>query len=187
MDNLCRHLGTCLIALATWWAPQPRYSQGWLVVYGSQRTTEINARFHGYRLSDLPDQCGIASISPAHLGEIAWISTDQLDWIQCRVIDVGAWPDMPWLLDHHEIAEIPDWACRRLGCPVQADGLVHGKRGFLWRGACPPSAEAVPESYDPRQPGYPQATGPFNYNRGYPPAQPPTDCALHWPNVGRNQ
>ena len=159
-----------LIAVSTWLTPQPQLSQGLLVNYGSQYVVERVARYHGYDLSPYSQRCGIASISPVHLGQVAWIKVGQLDWFgPCLVIDVMARKDAyVGIYINHEIAEIPRWLASWFG-------FTNGAQGLVWFGACPPMDDSMAQPYQPvlewdrgdRQPNF----------WPYPAQQLPTHCS----------
>lgn len=166
--NICA-LTACVLAVSSWIMPQPKLSRGWLVLYGNQRLVQANAAFHGYTLADLPGECGLAAISPAHLGQLAWVSVDGLAWVgPCRVVDAGGRGDALWLLAHHEVAEVSRATAAALG-------FTHGAPGYIWFGACPPADVRRATPYAPPlvldQVG--QATPSFY---PYPAAQPVIKC-----------
>lgn len=145
MSGECLLVGCAwLISVTTWTTPQPRLSAGLLVNYGSSQLIEDQAWFRGYDLGPYRERCGLASISPAHLGSIAWVWTPgHAPYGPCLVVDVMA--------RHHayrgiyllgEVAEVPRPLARRLG-------FENGAQGFVWFGACPPPAWAEPQAYRP--------------------------------------
>lgn len=142
-----------ILAVSSWIMPEPQYSQGMILVYGNQRLVEANAAFHGYDLSKMPGRCGFATISPAHLGQIAYITIDGVRWIKCLVVDVDGRDDA-WnaIAVRHEIGEISFADAAWLGLKHNAQGW-QGARGRIWFGACLPSASGrlmpQPQAYAP--------------------------------------
>jgi hypothetical protein len=133
-----------ILSVWSWSQPQPTYSQGRLFNYGDKNrvTIEANARFHGYTLAPYPNRCGMASISPAMLGRIAWVRTPGHNWIECLVVDVDGRDDAyRAIYRDHEIAEVPDWMASQLG-------FSHGADGYVFFGVCPPRSE-TPQFYAP--------------------------------------
>src|SRR3990167_1080420 len=132
-------------AVSSWDAPQPSLSEGLLVVYGGQQLVQANAEWRGYDLTRIPQQCGLASISPAHLGRLAWVRVPGGAWVgPCTVVDVVS--------RHHayesiyvrrEVAEVSRVTAARLGF---ANG---GRIGQVWFGACPPPDHVEPRAYAP--------------------------------------
>lgn len=161
-----------LLSVSTWTTPQPKYSMGLLVNYGDRSYIEGNAQFRGYNLSPYHNRCGIASISPAHLGEIAWIRTEKTKWYgPCLVVDVMARHHACVGIYHnHEIAEIPRNVANWLGFET-------GAEGYIYFDACAPPLEdwIIPRRYAP----------PVRFDDGterqpsfwpYPPQQLPRPC-----------
>lgn len=131
-----------LISVATWATPEPQHSAGLLVIYGSDRLVAANADWHGYTLDGYAG--GLASISPAHLGRIAWIRRAGLPWIgPLLVVDVTARHDFPGALARREIAEITYADAHTLGFD---NG---GQDGYVWWGVCPPADLPPAEPYAP--------------------------------------
>lgn len=133
-----------LISVSTWLTPQPSSSIGLLVNYGSQQLIEDQAWYRGYDLEGYWERCGIASISPAHLGQVAWVRTDG-EWLgPCLVVDVMArhhfYRGVYWI---GEVAEVPRWVASKLR-------FENGVQGEVWFGRCPPEAGTVAgEEYRP--------------------------------------
>lgn len=134
---------TLLLSVRAWVTPQPDYSSGLLVNYGGQSVVQANADWHGYDLAPFYNRCGLASISPAMLGQVAWVRTPGHGWFgPCLVVDVVGRADAyESIYVRHEIAEIPDWLSRRLG-------FRYGAPGFIYFGLCPPRA-GRPQVYAP--------------------------------------
>ncbi len=132
-----------ILAISSWITPQPQLSIGLIGVYGGQQLVEANAQFHGYNLGPTVG-CGLSSISPAHLGKLAWISFDGYNYIgPCLVVDVVARGDAYGsIYQRHEIAEI-----RR--SDLERFGLEWGKTGYIWFGYCPPIFTTPAEEYRP--------------------------------------
>lgn len=162
-------VSVALIAVSVWLTPQPAFSRGLLVNYGSQQTVEDLAWFHGYDLAPYPDRCGLASISPAHLGQIAWVRTDG-GWAgPCLVVDVMARHHFfTGVYVNREVAEVPRWLAARLG-------FENGAQGEVWFGRCAPQIGALEaRAYAP----------PLVYDRGdtqplfwpYPAQEFPSEC-----------
>src|SRR3989304_7199129 len=79
-----------LVSIAPGSAPQPQLSAGLLVTYGNQQLVQANAAYRGYDLGQLPDECGLAAISPAMLGAVAWVRVPGGRWLgSCLVVDVA--------------------------------------------------------------------------------------------------
>lgn len=126
--------------------PQPQYSKGLLVDYGDRSYIEGNAQYRGYDLSPYFHRCGIASISPAHLGRIAWVRVDGAKFYgPCLVVDVMAQHDACAGIRRGEIAEIPRYI-------MEWFGARNGVQGYVWFGVCPPPTEdwRLPRVYKPR-------------------------------------
>lgn len=142
MYSLFGILAGIVLAVSSWVQPQPRLSSGLLVVYGNQFLVQANADFHGYSL--LPTRgCGLASISPAHLGQLAWVSVDGREWIgPCLVVDVVGRNDAAQsIYQRHEIAEISR-------ATAQALGFKYGAPGYISFG-CPPHTLVSARPYAP--------------------------------------
>lgn len=122
-----------LLAVSSWAAPQPTLSRGLLVVYGGQRLVQANANYHGYSLAPTHG-CGLASISPAMLGRVAWVSVDGIHFVgPCLVVDVvgrDAAFDSIW--GRHEVAEVSRATAAALG-------FTHGAQGYISFSDCPPT------------------------------------------------
>ena len=133
-----------LIAVSTWLTPQPQLSQGLLVNYGSQQTVEDQAWFHGYNLTPYLRRCGISSISPVHLGTIAWVKVGRARWFgPCLVVDSSARHNAYKLIYiNHEVAEIPRWLASWFG-------FKNGAIGLVYFGACPPMDDSMAQPYQP--------------------------------------
>jgi hypothetical protein len=144
MTGDCLSLLACVLAVSSWVTPQPKLSRGLLMLYGGQGLVEANADWHGYDLSRVPGRCGLASISPVHLGQLAWVSVDRLRWIgPCLVVDVGGRSDaLHMIYDNHEIAEVSRATAAALG-------FDHGKQGYIYFGACPPGDSETALEYRP--------------------------------------
>lgn len=133
-----------LIAVSTWLTRQPQLSSGLLVNYGSQQTVEDSAWFHGYDLTPYHNRCGIASISPVHLGTIAWVKVGRSHYYgPCLVVDSSARHDAYELIYlNHEVAEIPRWLAHWFN-------FENGAIGLVYFGACPPLDDSNAQSYQP--------------------------------------
>lgn len=134
---------SAILAVSSWITPQPQLSIGLIGVYGNQLLVDANAEFHGYNLGTTGG-CGLSSISPAHLGKLAWISFDGYNWIgPCLGIDVVARGDAYGsIYQRHEIAEI-----RR--SDLERFGLEWGAIGYIWFGVCPPLVIGSAQEYRP--------------------------------------
>jgi hypothetical protein len=127
--------------------PQPKHSEGLIINYGDRSYIEGNAEYRGYDLSPYFHRCGIASVSPVHLGRIAWIRVDGTQWYgPCLVVDVTARHDAyEEIYFKNKIAELPryiitDWF-----------GAENGIWGYVYFGACQPPTEdwIAPRRYRP--------------------------------------
>lgn len=135
-----------LLSVTSWMTPQPKYSMGLLVNYGDRSYLEGNAQYRHYDLSPYHNRCGIASISPAHLGQIAWLRTETTKWYgPCLVVDVMARHHAcQGIYNKHEIAEIPrdiaNWF-----------GFENGAGGYVYFDRCPPPTDdwLIPRRYRP--------------------------------------
>lgn len=144
MNALYLFLLGAYLAVSSWVQPQPELSRGLLVVYGGQQLIQANADWHGYSLHPTHD-CGLASISPAMLGKLAWVSLDGIHWHgPCLVVDVTARGDaLDSIFVRHEIAEIS----RQMAADL---GFDHGAWGYIYFGNCPyTSQELIPQPYQP--------------------------------------
>lgn len=115
--------------------PQPKHSEGLLVIYNGQWMVEANAYHRGYDLSKFPNRCGISGISPAMLGRVAYVRVGN-EWDgPCLVIDsVSSKDAVDSIEGRHEIAEISYEQALRLD-----ETWVNGGRwGEVWFGLCPP-------------------------------------------------
>lgn len=144
MNAFYLFLTGAFLAVSSWVVPQPKLSHGLLVVYGGQQLIQANADWHSYSL--VPTHgCGLASISPAMLGQLAWVSVDGVHWQgPCLVIDVAARGDaLESIFVRHEIAEI-SWT-------MAADlGFDHGAIGYVYFGNCPYDPHGfTPQAYLP--------------------------------------
>lgn len=141
--DLIRFLISAILSVASWSTPQPKLSSGLLVVYGNQYLVEANADWHGYNLTDVPERCGLSAISPAHLGQLAYVRVDGHDWVgPCVVVDAVSRKDAyESIYDRHEIAEISRQTAAELG-------FAYGGPGYIWFGPCPPILE-LPRAYRP--------------------------------------
>jgi hypothetical protein len=138
---LCDPLSTllgCVLAVAAWAAPQPQYSAGLLVTYGGQQLVEANAEYHGYDLGLYPGRCGLAAISPAMLGRVAFVRAGGSDWVgPCLVVDaVARVHAYDSIYTRHEIAEVSRATAAALG-------FEYGAPGFVWFGPCPPHYDSL--------------------------------------------
>lgn len=134
-----------LVSISTWVAPEPVHSWGKIYNYGGRSVIEATAEFRGYDLSLYPERCGLSAISPAHLGQLAWVRVEHSGWIgPCLVVDAVARSDAYGLIyERHEIAEVPRWLANRLG-------FEYGAWGEVYFGLCPPVYEwSVPQAYAP--------------------------------------
>ena len=172
-----------ILAVSSWIMPQPRYSIGLLVVYGDQSIVRANAEFRGYNIDLISEQCGLAAISPAHLGQLAWVRVPGGDWTgPCLVVDaVSRRHAYESIFVRQEVAEISRNTAAALGFD---NG---GRWGYIFFGQCPPtdgietkgqewSDYQAPELYAP-----PLAwdTEPFDWTPSmwpYAPQQPAGDC-----------
>lgn len=164
----------CIISNFTWGYPQPVYSSGLLVTYGSQSLVEANADYRSYDLSVYPDRCGLSGISPAGLGRIAYVRTAGSDWIgPCLVVDaVGKVDAYGSIYDRHEIAEVSRSVAEELG-------FQYGSEGFIWFGLCPPNPDSLWPQPQPYSPPLVWDTGEPDGHRSwgpYPSQQIPIDC-----------
>jgi hypothetical protein len=143
LNDLLNPFLIAILAVSSWLSPQPQLSIGLIGVYGNQRLVDANAEFHGYDLQPTGG-CGLSSISPAHLGKLAWISFDRYNWIgPCLVVDVVARGDAYGsIYQRHEISEI-----RR--SDLERFGLEWGGTGYMWFGACPPITTGPAQEYRP--------------------------------------
>lgn len=168
-----------IVSLSTWLTPMKGHHSGWLIVYGSQRSIEANATYHGYDLSYSPERCGVAAMSPSNLGNIVWIrpvtepGKRAWPWVRCVVIDTVArtdWHHSVYEIPGGDLAEIPLWLAQRWGTD-------YGLRGEAYYGACPPDRESVPSRYlppvvvDPIRPVIAYSAWP------YPAQRKPVDCS----------
>lgn len=138
MYTLFGILAGVYLAVSSWVMPQPRLSSGLLVVYGGQQLIQANADWHKYDLAPTHG-CGLASISPAMLGQLAWVSVDGKSWQgPCLVVDVQGRNDaLDSIFRRHEVAEISrDMAARF--------GFVHGSAGYIFFGNCPAFENPLP-------------------------------------------
>lgn len=124
----------CLVSNRTWSEPQPTHSQGLIVNYGGQSVIDATAKWRDYELDGYYG--GISAISPAHLGQIAWIKVAGRDWIgPLLVVDAVAKRDAYGsIYEREEIAEVPRWLAAQLG-------FTHGAWGQIYFGLCPPLYE----------------------------------------------
>lgn len=134
-----------VLAVASWAAPQPVYSQGLIVNYGGESVVAANAHWHGYSLDGYAG--GGASISPAMLGRIMWARVEHGPWIgPLLVVDVVSRKDAyASIYERGEVAELPRGIMAQLGA-------THGVDGYVFFGACPPPADSlfpVPQPYAP--------------------------------------
>lgn len=136
-----------LISVSTWLTPQPQLSVGYLVNYGDQSVVEGMAWWRDYDLAPYYRRCGIAAMSPVHIGRIAWVRVEGGPWNgPCLVLDVVAQHDYARAVyDLGEIAEVPRWLAHRLG-------FENGLEGQVWFGVCPPPTEdwTIARPYAPR-------------------------------------
>jgi len=171
-----------LVSIATWSAPQPQLSAGLIVVYGNQQLVQANATYRGYELAQFPDQCGLAAISPAMLGSLAWVRVPGGRWLgPCLVVDaVGRTHAYESIYVRQEVAEVSRATAAALG-------FEYGAWGHIYFGSCPPadgpetrgqdwSDFAAPELYAP-----PLIIDEFPYENHrsffpYPHQQPVTNC-----------
>lgn len=167
-------LTLALITVATWLTPLPTHAQGWLVNYGSQNVVEAVAAYRGYDLAPYPERCGVSAMSPADLGQLAWLRLPDGEWYgPCLVMDVAAREHFEQYVRNGEVLEIPRWLAERLG-------FTHGALGESFIGACPPVPESAPEWYLPTWRYDPRPTiTPSMYP--YPAPQLPVDCGSFTP------
>lgn len=132
-----------VLAVSSWLTPQPRLSSGLLVLYGGPQLVQANASWHSYVLKPT-NGCGIASISPAHLGRLAYVSVDRHTWIgPCLVVDVQGRNDaLDSIYRRKEVAEVDKQTAATLG-------FIHGAQGYVFFGACPPDASIAAYPYHP--------------------------------------
>lgn len=161
-----------VLAVASWSAPEPLHAQGLLVVYGGQQLVEANADWHGYDLKQVPGRCGLAAISPAHLGQLAWVRVPGRPWQgPCVVVDAVARTDaLESIYVRHEIAEVSRVTARALG-------FEYGAPGEIWFGSCPPPAGSRAVAYHP---AYALDAPPYDWTPSFYPysEQAPTiDCS----------
>jgi len=127
-----------IVSVWTWFYPQPANTSGWLVNYGTH-VVERTAEFNGYDLAPYAGRCGIAAMSPAMLGRIAWVrvnawvTTGEPRWFgPCLVIDSSRQSDFyANVFVRGEAAEIPMWL-------IELFGSHYGMRGEVYFGVCPP-------------------------------------------------
>lgn len=133
-----------IVSVETWVAPQPKHSAGLIGLYGNQTLVEANAEWHGYDLSLVPERCGLSSISPAHLGRLAWVRTPGHVWMgPCLVVDVVARRDAYGsIYERHEIAEVS----RAVAGALEFE---YGAQGEIWFSSCPPTGTSQPQPYAP--------------------------------------
>ena len=124
--------------------PQPPLSAGLLVNYGSQQLVEDQAWYRGYDLSVYRRRCGIAAMSPVHLGRVAWVRVDGGTWFgPCGVVDTVAQGHFNRaVFSLGEVAEIPRWLAERLG-------FKNGAQGQVFFGRCPPTGDWPASRYRP--------------------------------------
>lgn len=171
-----------LVSIATWSAPQPQMSAGLLVTYGNQQLVEANAAYRGYDLGRLPDRCGLAAISPAMLGSVAWVRVPGGRWLgPCLVVDaVGRAHAYESIYVRQEVAEVSRATAAALG-------FEYGAWGHVYFGPCPPadgpetrgqewSDYAAPELYAPPLVIDYDASEPHRSFYPYPQQQRPGDC-----------
>jgi hypothetical protein len=158
-----------ILAVSSFAAPQPTLSRGLLVNYGSQQVVLANFAYHGYDRAPTHG-CGLASISPAMLGRLAWVSVDGVKWIgPCLVVDVvGRDAAFDSIFGRHEIAEIPRWM-------AQALGFEHGHAGFVSFSQCPPHSVSGAQPYAPARETWRWPWAPEPY-RSYPAQELPESC-----------
>lgn len=122
----------------------PPLSSGLVVAYGDDRLMADQIAYRDYSTRGLWHECGVAVMSPAMLGRIAWVRTTG-PWVgPCVVADVVA--------QHHyaravyvlgEVVEVSDRVRLALGFKNGADGQV-------WFGPCPPPDDwTAPRPYHP--------------------------------------
>lgn len=159
-----------LLSVASWTAPQPKLSAGLIVDYGDRSYIEGNAEYRGYDLAPYFHRCGIASISPAHLGRIAWVWVDGAKpYGPCLVVDVMARHHACEGIRRGEVAEVPTYI-------MEWFGAKNGMQGYVFFGVCAPAEDyMLPRRYRP----------PITFDDGsvaqpifwpYPKAQPPQPC-----------
>lgn len=156
-----------------WLTPLPQHAQGKLVYYSEQWLFESVAEFRGYDLSPYHERCGIAAMSPADLGRIAWVRVDGQPWYgPCLVVDVADRAHFARAVYYiGEVAEVS-------GRVRELFGFRSGADGYVWIGACPPALDALPpaETYfppleiDTLEPERQYSMWP------YPPQELPTGC-----------
>lgn len=135
---------TVTVSVSTWYTPQPRHGAGLLVNYGADWLVHAQAQYRGYDMALTRDDCGIATMSPAHLGQVAWVRVAGGDWYgPCVVVDVSRRVDFArYVYEMGEIAEIPWDVAEYLG-------FVYGAPGELYLGRCQPHATGTPQVYAP--------------------------------------
>lgn len=162
----------CLLALASWAAPQPQYSAGLIVNYGGDDVISANAAFHGYDLAGYYG--GAASVSPAMLGRIMWARAEGGNWHgPFLIVDVGARVDAyRQIFEIGKVAEIPRTA-------LAAMGETHGLQGYVFFGTCPPPADSIFYEPQPYAPPLVFDTGVPDGHKSffpYPAQQTPVEC-----------
>lgn len=131
-----------MLAVSSWIAPQPQHSKGLIVIYGSDRLVSANARWHSYSLDGYA--FGLASISPQHLGTIAWVRTNGKWYGPGLIVDVVARGDaFGSIFERHEIAEVSYATAHLLGFD---NG---GMAGEIFFGVCPPPLDSIASPYAP--------------------------------------
>lgn len=122
----------------------PKLSEGLIVAYGDDALMADQIAFRDYSTEGLWYGCGVAAMSPAMLGKLAWVRTTG-PWLgPCVVADVVA--------QHHyyravyllgEVVEVPDRVRLALG-------FKNGAEGLAWFGPCPPPDDwTAPRPYQP--------------------------------------
>lgn len=168
MYTLFGILAGVYLAVSSWIQPQPQLSSGLLVVYGGQQLIQANADWHSYSLEPTHG-CGLASISPAMLGKLAWVSVDGKTWLgPCLVVDVQGRNDaLDSIFRRKEVAEISRDVAAQLG-------FKYGANGYIYFGNCP-----IFDSPQPYRPPYVLDAPPLDWTPSfYPYPQPeiPAKC-----------
>ena len=161
-----------LVAVSTWLTPLPQHASGLLVNYGSQYVIERAAAYRDYDLSPYRERCGLATVTPVHLGRIAWVRAPGGPWYgPCLVTDTQQMAHFYWgVWVVKEIAEVTR--------PVAALlGFRSGMPGEVWIGACPPDGGSQPTPYLPPLEWYNGEPRPIFGTPTYPAQELPAHCA----------
>lgn len=132
-----------VVTFLTWMQPLIGHHTGWLTVYGGQQTVEANFLVKGYEPSWSPTRCGLATISPAMLGQIIWVRPGPGgEWVMCYGVDSVSRVDWQTYTGKGYLADLP----RAL---IQSWGSEYGVEGEIYMGICPPRAGSRPTPFEP--------------------------------------